>query len=159
MHTHILYIFKGSVGSKTSYFSKTINLAPSEIVDSVAYVSSSSKNMSMTDLYWWLCYLHCHHRLPLYSGSASSVPISCLKWDKVLLEQGVKLQLNFLIAVSTGKPLRNIVVPLCVRYVSVFSRLPWQSFHQSAWSCEHFLTSCRLSFLWCKGSGVCLSSF
>lgn len=45
------HIFKGSVGSKTSYFSKAINLAPSEIVDSVAYVSSSSKNMSMTDLY------------------------------------------------------------------------------------------------------------
>lgn len=64
---------------------------------------------------------HHGHRLLLYSGSPNSVPISCWRWDKVLYEWGVKLQLNFLIAVSTGEPLRNIARPFVFRATSALS--------------------------------------
>lgn len=57
----------------------------------------------------------CSHRLLLYSGSTSSAPISCWRWDKVLYECGDELQLDFLIAVSTGEPLRNTASPFVFR--------------------------------------------
>lgn len=61
------------------------------------------------------------HRLLLCSSSINSVPISCWRWDKALYEREVKLQLNFLIAVSTGELLRNIARPFVFRATSALS--------------------------------------
>lgn len=67
------------------------------------------------------------HRLPLYSSFANSVPISCWRWDEVLPEQGVEIQLNFLIAGQTEEPFRNRAAPFCV------SKAVLPSLHQLGW--------------------------
>lgn len=73
------------------------------------------------DRFMLMAAVHHSHKLLLYSGSPNLVPVSCWRWDKVVCEWGVKLQLNFLIAVSTGEPLRNRARPFVFGATSALS--------------------------------------